>query len=52
MVRRGRKHKQLLDHLKKKIKYWDLKGEALARTLWRIRFEKLYGPVKRDGRRN
>jgi hypothetical protein len=45
--RRGRRRKQLLDDLKKKIRYWILKEEALDRTLWRTRFERGYGPVVR-----
>jgi hypothetical protein len=36
--RRGRKHKQLLDDLKEKRRYWKLKEGALDRTLWRTRF--------------
>jgi hypothetical protein len=31
--RRGRRRKQLLDGLKGKRKYWNLKGETLARIL-------------------
>jgi hypothetical protein len=38
MGRRGRRRKQLLDDLKKKIRFWKLKEEALDRTLWRTRF--------------
>jgi hypothetical protein len=30
---------------KKKRKYWQLKEEALDRTLWRTRFGRGYGPV-------
>jgi len=41
MVRRGRRHKQLFDDRKEKRKYWNLKREALARTLWRTRFKKI-----------
>jgi hypothetical protein len=37
MGRRGRRRKQLLDDLKEKRRYWKLKEEALARTLWRTR---------------
>jgi hypothetical protein len=33
----GRGRKQLLDDLKKKIRYWKLKEEALDPTLWRTR---------------
>jgi hypothetical protein len=32
--RRGRKHRQLLDDLKEKRRYWKLKEEALDRILW------------------
>jgi hypothetical protein len=45
--RRGRRRKQLLDDLKEKIRYWNLKEEALDRTLWRSRFGRGYGPVVR-----
>jgi hypothetical protein len=46
--RRGRRHKQLLDYLKEKRRYWKLKDEALDRTLWRTRFGRGYGPVLRQ----
>jgi hypothetical protein len=46
--RRGRRHKQLLDDLKEKKRYWKLKEEALDRTLWRARFGRGYGPVVRQ----
>jgi phage regulator Rha-like protein len=36
--RRGRRHKQLLNDIKEKRGYWELKEEALDRTLWRTRF--------------
>jgi hypothetical protein len=36
--RRGRRHKQLLDDLKEKRRYWKLKEETLDLTLWRTRF--------------
>jgi hypothetical protein len=45
--RRGRRHKQLLDDLKGKRRYWKLKDEALDRTLWRTCFGRGYGPVVR-----
>jgi hypothetical protein len=35
--RRGRRRKQLLDALKETRKYWKLKQEAEARTVWRTR---------------
>jgi hypothetical protein len=46
--RRGRRCKQLLDDLKEKRRYWELKEEALYRTLWRTRFGRGYGPVVRQ----
>jgi hypothetical protein len=36
--RRGNICKQLLDDLKAKLRYWNLKEEALDRTVWRTRF--------------
>jgi hypothetical protein len=35
--RKGRGSKQLLDDLKDERGYWNLKGKALDRTLWRTR---------------
>jgi hypothetical protein len=46
--RRGRRHKQLLDDLKEKRRYWKLKEESLDRTLWRTRLGRDYGPVVRQ----
>ena len=46
--RRGRRRKQLLQDLKEKRRYCKLKEEALARPLWRTRFDKSYGPVVRQ----
>ena len=43
--RRGRRHKELLDDLKDKRGYCQLKEEALDRTMWRKRFGKGFGPV-------
>ena len=45
---RGRRRKQLLDNFKEKRGYWKFKAEALDRTLWRIRFGRVYGPVVRQ----
>jgi len=45
MGRRGRRHKQLLNDRKEKRGYWKCKEEALARTVWRIRFGTGYWPV-------
>jgi hypothetical protein len=33
---------------KEKKRYWELKEEALDRTLWRTRFGRGYGPVVRQ----
>jgi hypothetical protein len=44
----GRRRKQLLDDLKEKRRYGELKEEALDRTLWRTRFGRGYGPVVRQ----
>jgi hypothetical protein len=46
--RRGRRRKQLLDDLKEKRGYWNLKEEALDRTLQRTCFGRGYGPVIRQ----
>ena len=46
--RRGRRSKQLLYDHKEKRAYWKLKGEAVDRTLWRIRFGRGYGHVVRQ----
>jgi hypothetical protein len=46
--RRGRRRKQLLDDLKEKRGYWELKEEALDRTVWRTRFGRGYGRVVRQ----
>jgi hypothetical protein len=40
MGRQGRRRKQLLNDLHEKKGYWKLKEEALARNLWRIRFDR------------
>ena len=37
--RRGRKRRKLLDELKERRGYSQLKKEALDRTMWRARFE-------------
>jgi hypothetical protein len=46
--RRERRRMQVLDDLKEKRRYWKLKEEALARTLWRTLFGRGYGPVVRQ----
>ena len=52
--RRRRRRKQLLDERKEKRGYWEMKEEAPARTVWRTRFGRGYGPVIRQttGRMN
>jgi hypothetical protein len=47
MRRRGRRVKQLLYDLKEMRGYYKLEKEALARTLWRIRYWRDYGTVGR-----
>jgi hypothetical protein len=39
---------QLVDDFKEKRRCWNLKEEALDRTLWRIRLGKDSGPVARQ----
>ena len=46
--RQGRRCKRLLDDLKETRIYWELKEEALDRTLWRTRFGSGYGLVVRQ----
>ena len=46
--RRRRKHRKLLDDLKERIGYSQLKAEALDRTMWRARFGRGFGPVVRQ----
>ena len=46
--RRGRRRKKLLDDLKDRRGYSDLKEEALDRTMWRHRFGGGFGPVVRQ----
>ena len=43
--RRGRRRKKLLDDLKDRRGYCELKEEALDRTMWRNRFGRGFGPV-------
>ena len=45
--RRDRRRKQLLDGLKERKRYWELKEEALVRDVWRSRFGIGYGSVVR-----
>jgi hypothetical protein len=46
--RRGRRRKKILDDLKERRGYCNLKGEALDRTKWRARFGRGFGPVVRQ----
>jgi hypothetical protein len=46
--RRGRRRRKLLDHLKERRGYSNLKEEALDRTMWRARFGRGFGPVVRE----
>jgi hypothetical protein len=43
--RRGRRSKRPVDDLREKTWHWELKEEALDRTMWRTRFGRSYGPV-------
>jgi hypothetical protein len=47
-IRRGRRHKELLDDLKDRRGYSHLKEEALDRTMWRNRFGRGFEPVVRQ----
>jgi len=46
--RQGRRRRELLDDLKKRRGYSQLKEEALDRTMWRARFGRGFGPVVRE----
>jgi hypothetical protein len=46
--RRDRRRKQLLDDLKERRRYWELKEETLVRAVWRSRFRTGYGCVVRQ----
>jgi len=46
--RRGRKRRKLLDDLKERRGYSNLKKEALDRTMWRARSGRGFGPVVRQ----
>ena len=46
--RRGRRSKKLMDDLKNRRGYSDLKEEALDRTMWRNRFGGGFEPVVRQ----
>jgi len=46
--RRGGRRRKLLDDLKERRGYSHLKEEAVARTVWRVRFGRGFGPVIRQ----
>jgi hypothetical protein len=46
--RRGRRRGKLLDDLKERRGYSELKEEALDRPLWRAHFGRGFGPVVRQ----
>jgi len=46
--RRGRRRRKLLDELKERRGYCQLKEEALDRTVWRAGFGRGFGPVVRQ----
>jgi hypothetical protein len=46
--RQGRRRRRLLDDLKERRGYSNLKEEALDRTMWRARFGRGVGPVVRQ----
>jgi hypothetical protein len=46
--RRGRKRRKLLDDLKERRGYSNMKEEELDRTMWRARFGIGFGPVVRQ----
>jgi hypothetical protein len=46
--RQGRRRKQLHGDVKERKMYWNLKEEALDRTVWRNRFGRGYGPIAKQ----
>jgi hypothetical protein len=46
--RRGRRRRKLLDDIKERRGYSNLKEEALDRTMWRARFGRGFGPLVRQ----
>jgi hypothetical protein len=46
--KQGRRRRKLLDDLKERRGYSQLKEEALDRTMWRVRFARGFGPVVRQ----
>jgi len=46
--RQGRRRRKLLDDIKERRGYSNLKDEAQDRTMWRARFGRGFGPVVRQ----
>jgi hypothetical protein len=46
--RQGRRRRTLLDDLKERRGYSNLKEKSLDRTIWRVRFGRGFGPVVRQ----
>ena len=46
--RQGRRRRKLLDDLKDRRGYCELKEEALDRTVWRAGFGRGFGPIVRE----
>jgi hypothetical protein len=46
--RRGKRRRKLLDNLKERRGYSNLKQKSLDRTVWRVRFGRVFGPVVRQ----
>jgi hypothetical protein len=47
-IRRRRRYKELLDYLKEKIRYWNLKEDTLDRLLMRTHFGRGCGTFARQ----
>jgi hypothetical protein len=45
--RQGRRRRKLLDDLKERREYSNLKEKALDRTMWRARFGRGFGPCRK-----
>jgi len=43
--KRGRRSRKLLDELKERRGYYYLKEDAFDRTMWRVRFGRIFEPV-------
>ena len=49
--RRGRRRRKLLDDLKERRGYSQLKEKVLDRAMWRARFGRGFGPVVRQAKK-